>query len=157
MKKAFTMIELIFVIVIIGILAAIAIPRLSATRTDAKISTCLTELGQLITEMSTEYTSKGTYNLPKNVVTDIPLYTAGGCSVLATNINDGVTYTYCVKNNSDILKPCVSIKPINQDGNLTIGRVSLVDGDICNGIINSKVFADTLERTFINGGNQISY
>ena len=38
MKKAFTMIELIFVIVIIGILASVAIPRLTATRDDAKIS-----------------------------------------------------------------------------------------------------------------------
>jgi general secretion pathway protein G len=34
---AFTMIELIFVIVVIGILSAIAIPRLAATRTDAII------------------------------------------------------------------------------------------------------------------------
>lgn len=35
MKKAFTMIELIFVIVILGVLSAIAIPKLSATRDDA--------------------------------------------------------------------------------------------------------------------------
>jgi len=38
MNKAFTMIELIFVIVILGILAATAIPKLSATRDDAKAS-----------------------------------------------------------------------------------------------------------------------
>ncbi len=37
-KKAFTMIELVFVIVVIGILAAVAIPRLSATRDDAVIT-----------------------------------------------------------------------------------------------------------------------
>ena len=37
-KQAFTMIELIFVIVVIGILATVAIPRLAATRDDAIIS-----------------------------------------------------------------------------------------------------------------------
>ncbi|WP_294892020.1 MULTISPECIES: type II secretion system protein [unclassified Sulfuricurvum] len=39
MKRfAFTMIELVFVIVVLGILAAIAIPRLAATRDDAEIA-----------------------------------------------------------------------------------------------------------------------
>ena len=41
MKKsnnAFTMIEMIFVIVVLGILASIAIPKLAATRTDAEIT-----------------------------------------------------------------------------------------------------------------------
>ena len=37
-KSAFTMLELIFIIVIIGILASVAIPRLSATRDDAEIT-----------------------------------------------------------------------------------------------------------------------
>nr|WP_240332001.1 prepilin-type N-terminal cleavage/methylation domain-containing protein [Sulfurospirillum tamanensis] len=37
-RPAFTMIEMVFVIVILGILAAVAIPRLAATRTDAAIT-----------------------------------------------------------------------------------------------------------------------
>ena len=37
-KSAFTMIELVFVIVIIGILASVAIPRFAATRDDAEIT-----------------------------------------------------------------------------------------------------------------------
>lgn len=37
-KSAFTMIELVFVIVIIGVLASLAVPRMAATRDDAEIS-----------------------------------------------------------------------------------------------------------------------
>ncbi len=37
-RNGFTMIELVFVIVVLGILAAIAIPKFAATREDAEIS-----------------------------------------------------------------------------------------------------------------------
>jgi prepilin-type N-terminal cleavage/methylation domain-containing protein len=58
MKKAFTMIELIFVIVIIGILAAIAIPKLMVTRDDAEIAKAVTDLAVCIENAGAYTTSK---------------------------------------------------------------------------------------------------
>ena len=63
MKRGFTMIELIFVIVIIGILAVIAIPKLTATRDDAKISTELQNLSTCIQDISSAYTATGTEDM----------------------------------------------------------------------------------------------
>ncbi len=59
MKNAFTMVELIFVIVIIGILAAVAIPRLAATRDDALIAKNSQYIMGIMTEISTYTTANG--------------------------------------------------------------------------------------------------
>ena len=53
-NKAFTMIELIFVIVVIGILSAIAIPKLAATRADAEITKAKATLGSIRSAVATE-------------------------------------------------------------------------------------------------------
>ena len=59
MKKAFTMIELIFVIVIIGILSAVTLPRLSATRDDALIANNSQYIVGIMTEISTYSIANG--------------------------------------------------------------------------------------------------
>ena len=59
MKKAFTMIEMIFVIVILGILGAVAIPKLAATRTDAKSTSEIYNLSICIHDVGSSYNASG--------------------------------------------------------------------------------------------------
>jgi Tfp pilus assembly protein PilE len=73
------MIELIFVIVIIGILAAVAIPKLAATRSDATAAGCVHEAGQLVSEISAKYTAKGFTGFTALTIADL------------TNIGTGAT------------------------------------------------------------------
>ncbi len=56
--SAFTMIELVFVIVILGILASVAIPKFSATRTDAEISKGRADIASIRSAIMTERQSR---------------------------------------------------------------------------------------------------
>ena len=79
MKKAFTMIELIFVIVILGILASVAIPKLVATRDDAMVVRQQANLKVVISEIMTTVLAKGTAD---GNLTDISV-------ALKTMVNNG--------------------------------------------------------------------
>ncbi len=76
------MIELIFVIVILGILASVAIPRLAATREDAEISAAIANLRTLLSDTTSYYVAKGNFNGAKwKDFTNVPLKKENGDAI----------------------------------------------------------------------------
>jgi len=141
MKKAFTMIELIFVIVIIGILAAVAIPKLMATRTDAQTSVLASQIKEGTKELISYYTAKGgevNFSEVKNIsqISFNELIRKGWAEVLDDNnaviYSDKKSKKGCISyktngyevevetnsSNNDIL--CKALKKIIKDRNYSI-------------------------------------
>ena len=58
MKKAFTIIELIFVIVALGILAMVALPRLASSKEDAEITRVKAEIAAIRSAIQTHRGAK---------------------------------------------------------------------------------------------------
>jgi len=73
-RNAFTMIELVFVIVVLGILAAVAIPRFAATRTDAEISKGRADIASIRSAIVSDRQTR----LVRGITTFIPAGNAAG-------------------------------------------------------------------------------
>lgn len=102
MRVAFTMIELIFVIVILGVLAAIAIPRLAASRNDAEAAKVANELGNCIEHAGGAYHMDGVFDI-----------TSPACVAVTVG------------------NPCFTVVPNNNAGVLAVTDVASAPGTVC--------------------------
>ena len=109
------MIELIFVIVILGILASVAIPRLAATREDAEISAAVANLRTLVSDVTAYYTVKGNLTGAKWIeITNLPLKKGpGGFPINAENTVTRQPVFLKVGNVND----CIGVQMVDKNGN----------------------------------------
>jgi type IV pilus assembly protein PilA len=73
-RKGFTLIELLIVVVIIGILAAIAIPKFANTKQKAILASMKTDLKNLVTAQEAFFSDNNTYatsNAPTQTATAV--------------------------------------------------------------------------------------
>lgn len=94
MKKAFTIIELIFVIIVISILASIVLYKINSFRDDAFNISQVTNFKTLINDLNTYYVSNGRYFTDENGVNISKM----------TNVKSNNPYYY--EFNSSDNKPC---------------------------------------------------
>jgi len=85
-NNGFTLIELLIVVVIIGILAAIAIPKFSATREKAYFAAMKSDLKNLASQQEIYYSD--TYSYTTNT-TSLSFVSSEGVNVVMTATTDG--------------------------------------------------------------------
>ncbi len=131
MKKGFTMIELIFVIVILGILAAVAIPRLAATRDDAEIVKTVQALQTVVQDYSSYYTSQGEFKSNLKDMTNVVL---GGTNTAPTLDVAG--------------KPCINLS-FDANSSLVLGAASSPT-PLCTSVLGNKAVSKMMSSSPIN-------
>ena len=149
-KKAFTIIEIIFVIIILGILSTIIIPRLQTTRDDAKVAFCTEAITLFIRDLSTFYTSQGAFSLNMRDMTNVNIYETVPISKYG---NTGEYYYVCdnIKKDMNASDAAITFKffnAVNIQGNVEINlnatmasiNQGTVDGDLGN-LLNKKHIA----------------
>ncbi|MCI6178682.1 MAG: type II secretion system GspH family protein [Campylobacter sp.] len=151
MKKGFTMIELIFVIVILGILASVAIPRLAATREDAEISATVANLRTLVSDVTAYYTAKGEFptSTKWSEITNVPL---DGATSNAVGAAAATTATAKLKAGG---KDCIGVRLVNKAGTAPAHIVFSKEAATGSGVCKQVADSDPVKKAYLD--SKISY
>jgi prepilin-type N-terminal cleavage/methylation domain-containing protein len=92
-RKGFTLIELLIVVVIIGILAAIAIPKFAATKDKAKLASVKTDLRNSLTAEEAYFSDFATYGTFGQLQAASNFTTSSGNTMTIVAATNGYTST----------------------------------------------------------------
>ncbi len=151
-RSGFTMIELIFVIVILGILASVAIPKLAATRDDAKIAAKAQEIQTAIGEIPAYVTAQGQVKKPADMSQILTQLVQQGKADEAAGTITGTKGKISLKSQNG---GAFTDIPVVIDVNDTMMIVT--HGATCAGVICKQVQKRIAEGNYTLGGQSVVF
>ena len=121
-RKGFTLIELLIVVVIIGILAAIAIPKFAATKDKAKLASVKTDVRNMMTAQEAYFSDYATYGSLAQLVTASNFTLSSGNTGVASGVASGFTITVTNSSITSTITKCTT--------QVGAGAASTLDGVI---------------------------